>query len=46
MAQIQVYGTQWCPDCVRVKQIFKRHNIAYVWHDIGEDDRPAPMSKR
>jgi glutaredoxin-like protein len=37
MEQILMYGTKWCPDCLRAKQIFKRHNISYVWHDIEED---------
>lgn len=37
MEQIQVYGTQWCPDCLRAKQIFRRYNIAFVWHDIEQD---------
>jgi glutaredoxin-like protein len=32
-----MYGTKWCPDCLRAKQIFKRHNISYVWIDIEED---------
>jgi mycoredoxin len=39
MEQIQVYGTRWCPDCVRVKQIFSRHNITYIWHDIEQDEQ-------
>lgn len=32
-----MYGTKWCPDCIRAKQIFKHHNINYVWHDIEAD---------
>ena len=39
MEQIQVYGTQWCPDCARVKQIFSRYNITYIWHDIDKDKK-------
>jgi mycoredoxin len=39
MEQIQVYGTQWCPDCVRAKQIFSRHSITYTWHDIEQDEQ-------
>ncbi len=38
MEQIQVYGTRWCPDCMRVKQVFSRHNIAFAWHDIEQDE--------
>jgi glutaredoxin-like protein len=37
MEQIQMYGTRWCPDCLRAKQVFKRHLIAYAWHDIEQD---------
>jgi glutaredoxin-like protein len=39
MEQIQVYGTKWCPDCVRVKQVFHRHNITYTWIDIEQDEK-------
>jgi mycoredoxin len=35
--QIEVYGTEGCPDCIRTKQVLKKHNISYVWHDIGQD---------
>ena len=38
-AQIQVYGTKWCPDCLKVKQVFSRKQITYVWHDIEEDEQ-------
>ena len=37
VAQIQVYGTRWCPDCTRVKHVFSRHKIKYDWHDIEKD---------
>lgn len=37
MEQITVYGTKWCPDCLRAKQIFKKHNIQFTWIDIEED---------
>ena len=36
--KIRVYGTTWCPDCHRAKNIFKKHNITYEWYDIGEDN--------
>jgi mycoredoxin len=38
---IKVYGTAWCPDCSRAKQIFKRHNIQYDWIDIEKDPTAA-----
>jgi len=39
MERIQIYGTQWCPDCARVKQLFNRYNITYDWHDIEQDEQ-------
>jgi mycoredoxin len=36
--QIQVYGTRWCPDCLRVKQVFSRRNITFDWIDIEQDE--------
>ncbi len=44
--QIQVYGTKWCPDCVRVKQVFGRHKITYTWYDIGEDEQLSAFVER
>ncbi|OGN90411.1 MAG: NrdH-redoxin [Chloroflexi bacterium RBG_13_48_17] len=35
---MHIYGTHWCPDCFRSKQVLERHQITYVWHDIGQDD--------
>ncbi len=34
---IVVYGTTWCPDCVRAKRVFKKNNIEFQWIDIGQD---------
>ena len=34
---IKVYGTNWCPDCVRVKQVLARHSVLYDWVDISND---------
>ena len=35
---IKVYGTQWCGDCFRAKQLMDKHDIRYDWTDI--DDHP------
>jgi glutaredoxin-like protein len=35
--RIKVYGTTWCPDCVRAKQVLARHSISYDWIDISSD---------
>jgi glutaredoxin-like protein len=35
--QIRVYGTTWCPDCVRAKQVLEKHKVPFVWVDISQD---------
>ena len=35
---IQIYGTTWCGDCHRSKDFLDKHNIAYVWINIEDDD--------
>jgi mycoredoxin len=39
MEQIQVYGTRWCLDCLRAKQVLSRHNVKFDWHDIEQDEQ-------
>ena len=34
---IKMYGTKWCPDCARAKQVLSKHNIPYTWFDIEQD---------
>ncbi len=36
--RIKVYGTTWCPDCVRAKQFLTRKNIPFDWIDIEKDE--------
>jgi glutaredoxin-like protein len=36
-AEIKVYGTTWCPDCVRAKKVLDRHSVAYSWIDISDN---------
>lgn len=36
---IRIYGTRWCGDCARAKQVFKKHNIPFEWIDIEQDDK-------
>jgi mycoredoxin len=35
--EVQVYGTRWCPDCHRAKQVFNKLEVPFVWHDIEAD---------
>ena len=37
--KIKVYGTRWCSDCLRAKQVFSRYNIGYDWIDIEQDEK-------
>ncbi len=32
--QICLYGTKWCPDCARAKQVFQKKKAPFVWVDI------------
>jgi mycoredoxin len=35
--QIRMYGTKWCPDCSRAKQVMSKYNIPYQFIDIEQD---------
>jgi glutaredoxin-like protein len=37
MEQIEMYGTRWCPDCLRAKQVLGKHKVSFTWHDIEQD---------
>jgi len=41
MEQIKMYGTQWCPDCLRAKQILNKHKIEFTWINIEDDTEAA-----
>ena len=41
MNNIKVYGTRWCPDCMRAKQLLAREKVAYDWIDIEQDEAAA-----
>jgi len=36
--RIVVYGTTWCPDCVRAKMFLDQQGIPYTWVNIEEDE--------
>jgi mycoredoxin len=40
---IIVYGTTWCPDCRRAKQVLDKHKIAYTWINIEDDPAAAEI---
>jgi mycoredoxin len=39
--QIKVYGTKWCPDCMRAKQVLTKNKASFEWIDIEEDETAA-----
>jgi mycoredoxin len=39
MERIKIYGTKWCPDCFRAKQVFERLKVPYTWIDIESDEQ-------
>lgn len=36
MAQIVMYGADWCGDCQRSKQYFADHSVEYTYIDLVE----------
>ena len=40
-AQIVMYSTQHCPDCLRAKAFFERNNIGYLPVFLEEDHEAA-----
>jgi glutaredoxin len=34
---IIIYGTDWCPDCIRARRFFDRNKVAYMWIDTDKD---------
>jgi glutaredoxin-like protein len=34
---IIVYGTNWCPDCLRSKNFLRKHDVEFTWVNIDKD---------
>jgi glutaredoxin-like protein len=43
---IMVYGTTWCPDCVRAKRVLDQHQVRYEWIDIAQHTNAAAYVER
>ena len=41
MDQIKIYGTSWCPDCARAKQVFTKLKVSFEWINIDQDKKAA-----
>jgi thioredoxin reductase (NADPH) len=47
VADIQLYGAGWCPDCRRAKKFLADQRVAFDWHDIdGRDELQALVEER
>jgi len=42
---ILIYGTAWCPDCVRAKQFLDRQHVPYKWINIEQDPQATAYVK-
>jgi thioredoxin reductase (NADPH) len=46
MANIQVYGAPWCPDCRRSKKFLSDQRVAFEWFDIDTDPSYVTVVER
>lgn len=37
MAELTVYGADWCPDCRRSKRLLDRLEVSYTYVDVDAD---------
>ena len=38
MAELTVFGADWCPDCRRSKRLLDRLDVLYTWRDTEHDE--------
>ena len=43
--KIKVYGTSWCGDTRRARQVFAEMGVEYDWIDIDQDQAAAELVK-
>src|SRR5438105_1563956 len=46
VANIQLYGAPWCPDCKRAKQFLAEQRVDYDWIDIDKDPSGQDLVRR
>ena len=39
--EIIMYGTTWCPDCNRAKNVLNSRGVSFKWIDIATDPQAA-----
>jgi mycoredoxin len=37
LMKIVIYGTDWCPDCIRARRFLRDRQIAFEWINIDRD---------
>ncbi len=46
MAEVEVYGASWCPDCRRAKRFLSDQRIAFGWHDVDQETEALAIVQR
>lgn len=46
MADIVMYGADWCGDCHRAKRFFDARGVSYRWIDVEHDAAMAEEARR
>lgn len=46
MADIVMYGADWCGDCHRAKRFFDARGVPYRWIDVEHDPAMAKEARR
>lgn len=41
--RIQIYTTQWCPDCWRAKRFLKENEVVFDEIDIEQDEQAVQL---
>lgn len=45
MADLTMYGADWCPDCRRSKRLLERLGVPYVLRDVEHDPAAAEQAQ-
>ncbi|MGH2725020.1 MAG: glutaredoxin family protein [Actinomycetota bacterium] len=46
MADIRVYGADWCGDCHRARRVLQRKGVDFEWIDVEADPAMAEEARR
>ena len=41
-----LYGTNWCSDCIRLKEFLDEYDIPYLWIDLDKDEEAAKIVEK